>query len=321
METFYDTLGVSQSASSEKIEAVYRDLVKKYHPDTSDSPIAREMLTRVMTARETLKDGGERELYDQIGHEAYIESCIQKGKWPDVTPPPEDSSPNNRSNSTNPITESDPNFSSSTDTSSRSNGRDDSVDHSTTTVSEETIEQTILGDYEGTANQNQGNTGGDQTQSAQSTSRSREDSRDEKKTEAGSVYGGTSNSDETDTTAHKWNSNVDEPFWDSADATIGGDDMGEPKTSPEEPDWSPQASEPSQTADFIAEQPKKYFDKPVILTIYFALNVAAVFSGWSFYAAEATSPSIGGAVVSPIFLGVSGCICGLSIVHYLLRQS
>ena len=57
----YEVLGVSQNASNDEIKRVYRDLSRKYHPDSYvDNPLAG-------LAEEKFKE--VQEAYDQIMHE------------------------------------------------------------------------------------------------------------------------------------------------------------------------------------------------------------------------------------------------------------
>lgn len=66
---YYDVLGVSKGASDDEIKKAYRQLAKKYHPDTSKEENATEKFKEVQEAYETLKDSQKRARYDQFGHE------------------------------------------------------------------------------------------------------------------------------------------------------------------------------------------------------------------------------------------------------------
>ncbi len=70
--TFYETLGVSESANAAEIRAAYRERAKDTHPDVSDAPDAGRRFRRVKRAREVLTDDSERRRYDRLGHEAYL---------------------------------------------------------------------------------------------------------------------------------------------------------------------------------------------------------------------------------------------------------
>ncbi len=71
-ETFYDVLGVPETADQEEITAAYREKVKKYHPDVSDREDAAERFKAVTRAEEVLGDETERARYDRLGHDAYV---------------------------------------------------------------------------------------------------------------------------------------------------------------------------------------------------------------------------------------------------------
>jgi DnaJ-class molecular chaperone len=66
---YYEILEVSEKASAEVIERVYKVLAKKYHPDvaSSDMPQAEadEKMKRINMAYETLSDPVLRAKYDQ----------------------------------------------------------------------------------------------------------------------------------------------------------------------------------------------------------------------------------------------------------------
>jgi len=73
-EDFYDILGVSRDATDEEIEQAYREAVREYHPDVSDDPDAEEKFKKAKTAKEVLTDEEKRQLYDQLGHEQFVEA-------------------------------------------------------------------------------------------------------------------------------------------------------------------------------------------------------------------------------------------------------
>lgn len=64
-EDLYEILQVSSSAEQDVIEAAYRRLVRRYHPDVNKSPAAEEMTYRLNDAYEVLGDPERRAAYDQ----------------------------------------------------------------------------------------------------------------------------------------------------------------------------------------------------------------------------------------------------------------
>ena len=59
----YEELEVSTNASPEVIQAAYRRLARKYHPDSSSEPDATRMV-RLNAAFETLSRAEQRRAYD-----------------------------------------------------------------------------------------------------------------------------------------------------------------------------------------------------------------------------------------------------------------
>lgn len=66
MKNMYQILGVSQDAKEKEIKAVYRQLAKKYHPDTNaGNRQAEQRFQEITEAYETLIDPVKREAYDK----------------------------------------------------------------------------------------------------------------------------------------------------------------------------------------------------------------------------------------------------------------
>jgi molecular chaperone DnaJ len=78
-DNYYAVLGVHPDASAADIEASYRERVKQTHPDRNDDPDASEQFQRVKRAREVLTDPDERDRYDRLGHEQYVDGTAGAG--------------------------------------------------------------------------------------------------------------------------------------------------------------------------------------------------------------------------------------------------
>ena len=78
-DDYYAVLGVAPDASVADIEASYRERVKETHPDRNDAPDASEQFQRVKRAREVLTDPDERDRYDRLGHEQYVDGAAGIG--------------------------------------------------------------------------------------------------------------------------------------------------------------------------------------------------------------------------------------------------
>ncbi|MFN8593018.1 MAG: DnaJ domain-containing protein [Thermomicrobiales bacterium] len=63
--TYYQILQVDPAADPEVIEAAFRRLAMKYHPDTSTDPDASNRMREIIEARECLSDQQRRLSYDR----------------------------------------------------------------------------------------------------------------------------------------------------------------------------------------------------------------------------------------------------------------
>ncbi|RIY32574.1 hypothetical protein CJP74_04130 [Psittacicella melopsittaci] len=73
-QTYYEILGVSQSADEKEIKRAYRKLSLKYHPDKNPSEEAAEKFKEINTAYEVLSSPEKRQMYDSLGHDTYIQT-------------------------------------------------------------------------------------------------------------------------------------------------------------------------------------------------------------------------------------------------------
>jgi curved DNA-binding protein len=65
---YYQTLGVARDASQDDIQAAYRKLARKHHPDMNpDDKTAKEKFQKIQAAFDVLNDPSKRELYDRYG--------------------------------------------------------------------------------------------------------------------------------------------------------------------------------------------------------------------------------------------------------------
>jgi len=73
--TFYQVLQVDQEAERDVIEAAFKRLALKYHPDRSPSPEAQAKMREILEARDILLDEVRRAAYDRsLGIVRWVEA-------------------------------------------------------------------------------------------------------------------------------------------------------------------------------------------------------------------------------------------------------
>lgn len=64
---YYESLGISKSASKDEIKKAYRKLAKEFHPDKNKSAEAEQRFKEIQEAYDILSDEQKRSAYDQYG--------------------------------------------------------------------------------------------------------------------------------------------------------------------------------------------------------------------------------------------------------------
>src|SRR5581483_42927 len=64
---YYKVLGVSRTATADKIKKAYRQLARKYHPDKNKAKDAEAKFKEINEANEVLSDPKKRQAYDSLG--------------------------------------------------------------------------------------------------------------------------------------------------------------------------------------------------------------------------------------------------------------
>ena len=71
-QDYYETLGVTKSATAAEIKKAYRKMALKFHPDKNpDDKGAEDKFKQAAEAYEVLSDADKKARYDQFGHQAF----------------------------------------------------------------------------------------------------------------------------------------------------------------------------------------------------------------------------------------------------------
>jgi DnaJ-class molecular chaperone len=77
---YYEVLGVKRGVSDKALKAAYRKLARKCHPDVNPGDSSAEQrFKEIQQAYGVLSDPKQREIYDQVGHEAFVSGAQSVG--------------------------------------------------------------------------------------------------------------------------------------------------------------------------------------------------------------------------------------------------
>ena len=77
---FYETLGVSRTATDAELKSAFRKLAMQFHPDKNPGDATAEQKFKdINEAYQCLSDGQKRAAYDRFGHEAFKQGMAGGG--------------------------------------------------------------------------------------------------------------------------------------------------------------------------------------------------------------------------------------------------
>lgn len=79
---YYETLGISRTATKDEIKSAYRKLAMKYHPDRNKEPGAEKKFMEIQEAYDVLYDDQKRKTFDQFGSAAFDQNGGMNGQNP-----------------------------------------------------------------------------------------------------------------------------------------------------------------------------------------------------------------------------------------------
>ncbi len=91
---YYQTLGISRTATPEEIKSAFRKLARKYHPDVAKDKVAGEVkFKEINEAYEVLGDPANRKKYDELGENWNAQGVPPSGQGPGAPRPGQQAGP------------------------------------------------------------------------------------------------------------------------------------------------------------------------------------------------------------------------------------
>lgn len=79
-DDFYDMLNINENVSVDNVNTLCRKLLARYHPDKSNKHNARDIYKRINKAKDILGNKEQRQIYDKLGHEEYMNERKESGR-------------------------------------------------------------------------------------------------------------------------------------------------------------------------------------------------------------------------------------------------